>query len=82
MPDTSIPVPAGFSEMSKSEQIRYLQALWDQIAASPAELPVPESHLATFRCKIAASDPDYKGNPSLAFPPIEPFQTKSDAFFS
>ena len=46
MPDTSIPVPAGFSEMSKSEQVRYPQCLWDQIAASPGELPVSESHLA------------------------------------
>ena len=52
MPDTSIPVPAGFSEMSKSEQLRYLQALWDQIAASPGELPVPESHLELAEARL------------------------------
>jgi hypothetical protein len=31
--------------MSKTEQVKYLQALWDQIAESPGEIPVPESHL-------------------------------------
>ncbi|HKV38378.1 MAG TPA: hypothetical protein VJX67_04130 [Blastocatellia bacterium] len=45
MADTSIQLPAGFAEMSKPEQVRYLQALWDRIAASPGDLPVPESHL-------------------------------------
>lgn len=52
MADTSIPVPEGFSEMSKSEQVRYLQALWDQIAASPGELPVPESHLELAEARL------------------------------
>ena len=46
MADSPIPVPAGFSEMSKAEQILYLQALWDQISTSPGELPVPESKRA------------------------------------
>jgi putative addiction module component (TIGR02574 family) len=45
MPETTIPAPPGFSQLSKAEQLRYLQALWDQIAANPADLPVPESHL-------------------------------------
>ena len=45
MPETTVPSPPGFSELSKSEQVRYLQALWDQIAENPAALPVPESHL-------------------------------------
>ena len=52
MSDTSIPVPAGFSEMSKSEQVRYLQALWDQIAESPLELPVPDSHLELAEARL------------------------------
>jgi putative addiction module component (TIGR02574 family) len=45
MSETTVPSPPGFSELSKSEQIRYLQALWDQIAENPASLPAPESHL-------------------------------------
>ena len=46
MEHTAIPEPAGFADLSKAEQVRYLQALWDRIAEQPAELPVPESHLA------------------------------------
>ncbi len=45
MAETTIPAPPGFSQLSKAEQVRYLQALWDQIAENPAALPVPESHL-------------------------------------
>lgn len=57
--ETPIPLPPGFSEMSKAEQLRYLQALWDQIAASPGEIPVPESHLelAEARLKRYREDP-------------------------
>jgi uncharacterized coiled-coil protein SlyX len=42
---TSIEMPTGFSQLSKAEQIRYLQALWDQISEHPDEIPVRESHL-------------------------------------
>lgn len=45
MPETSIPTPPGFTELSKTEQVRYLQALWDQISEQPEEISVPESHL-------------------------------------
>lgn len=45
MTESTITVPPGFSQLSKAQQIRYLQALWDQIADSPTALPVPESHL-------------------------------------
>ena len=62
MSDTSIPIPAGFAEMSKSEQVRYLQALWDQIAASPGELPVPESHLELAEARLKR----YREDPSSA----------------
>ena len=40
-----------------------------------------EALLATFRCKIAASDPDYKGNPSPGFRPIEPISANPAHFF-
>jgi putative addiction module component (TIGR02574 family) len=45
MPETSIQMPPGFSDLSKSEQVKYLQALWDQISKHPEEIPVRESHL-------------------------------------
>ena len=39
-----LPEPKGFSSLSKAEQLRYLEALWDSISARPGEIPVPESH--------------------------------------
>lgn len=59
MPETTIPAPPGFSQLSKTEQVRYLQTLWDQIAENPAALPVPESHLKLVeeRLKRQRDDP-------------------------
>ena len=59
--------PPGFSELSKTEQVRYLQALWDQIAESPGEIPVPESHLelAQERLKRYREEPS-SGRPAFA----------------
>jgi len=45
MSGTSIEMPTGFTELSKSEQVRYLQALWDRISEQPSDIPVHESHL-------------------------------------
>ena len=45
MRETSVPTPPGFDALSKAEQVRYLQALWNQISEDPGALPVPESHL-------------------------------------
>jgi len=38
MPETSIPTPPGFDALSKAEQVRYLQKLWDQISEDPDRL--------------------------------------------
>jgi Putative addiction module component len=59
MPETSVPIPPGFDTLSKAEQVRYLQALWDQISEDPGALPVPESHLrlAEERLKRYREDP-------------------------
>jgi putative addiction module component (TIGR02574 family) len=59
MPKTSIPTPPGFDALSKAEQVRYLQALWDQISEDPGALPVSESHLrlAEERLKRYREDP-------------------------
>ena len=45
MPETSIQTPPGFSDLSKAEQVRYLQSLWDRISEHPDDIPVTESHL-------------------------------------
>lgn len=60
MEHTAIPEPAGFADLSKAEQIRYLQVLWDRIAEHPDDLPVPESHLEVARQRLAA----HRENPS------------------
>jgi putative addiction module component (TIGR02574 family) len=62
MEPTTIPEPAGFSKLSKAEQVRYLQALWDRIAQGPGEIPVPESHLVLAEERLA----EYRRDPSRA----------------
>jgi hypothetical protein len=59
MHETSVPTPPGFEALSKAEQVRYLQKLWDQISEDPSALPVPESHLrlAEERLKRYREDP-------------------------
>jgi putative addiction module component (TIGR02574 family) len=58
----AIPEPPGFAELSKAEQVRYLQALWDRIAEQPGELPVPESHLTLAEERLA----EYRRDPTRA----------------
>ena len=67
MDHTEIPEPSGFAELSKVEQIRYLQALWDRISEQPDELPVLESHLALVEERLA----EYRRDPSGARPAFE-----------
>ena len=62
MQHTAIPEPPGFAELSKDEQVRYLQALWDRIADKPGDLPVPESHLKVAEERLA----EYRRDPSRA----------------
>ncbi|HEX3047985.1 MAG TPA: addiction module protein [Bacillota bacterium] len=59
---SSISAPPGFADLSKPEQIRFLQELWDQIAEQPGEVPVPESHLKLVEERIA----DYRRDPASA----------------
>jgi putative addiction module component (TIGR02574 family) len=63
-PLLSIRKPTGFSSLSKTEQVRYLQALWDSISESPGEIPVPESHLILAQERLA----EYRRDPSRARP--------------
>jgi len=56
--------PPEFGSLSKAEQIRYLQALWDRIAENPAEIPVPESHIELAEQRLAG----YRRDPERARP--------------
>jgi hypothetical protein len=67
MPETSLPTPPGFAELPKNEQVRYLQALWDQISEHPDEIPVPESHLGMAEERLRR----YRENPSTAQPAFD-----------
>lgn len=40
-----IAIPPGFDQLSKEEQILYVQQLWDLIAAVPEEMPISQWHL-------------------------------------
>jgi putative addiction module component (TIGR02574 family) len=62
MEHTAISEPPGFAELTKAEQVRYLQALWDRIAEKPGDLPVPESHLEVAEERLA----EYRRNPTRA----------------
>ena len=64
MEQLSIPDPPGFGDLSKVEQIRYLQALWDRISENPDDIPVLESHLKLAEQRLA----DYRRNPKKARP--------------
>lgn len=67
MAETLIGVPAGFDKLSKAEQVRYLQALWDQISEHPDEISVPESHLRLAEDRLQ----QYRESPSAARPAFE-----------
>ena len=45
--------------LSPEERIDLLGDAWDAIAASPAEVPVPEWHLEELERRLADPDPQY-----------------------
>lgn len=59
MEHAAIPDPFGFADLTKAEQIRYLQALWDRIAEQPEDIPVPPSHLDLVMERLA----EYRRDP-------------------
>ena len=67
MERTSIPESPGFNNLSKAEQIRYLEALWDHISENPTEVPVPESHIELAEQRLA----EYRRDPTNARPAHE-----------
>lgn len=44
MSDAMTKIPPEFEGLSTEERIRRVQQLWDFIAQSPSDVPLPESH--------------------------------------
>ena len=53
--------PPGFDDLSVDEQIDFVQSLWDRIAATSEQVPVPEWHREIIRERLAA----YHASPSV-----------------
>lgn len=49
-----IALPPGFEQLTKEQQIDYVQQLWDVILTTADEVPVPEWHLEIVRQRIAS----------------------------
>ena len=49
-----IALPPGFEQLTKDQQIDYVQQLWDVILAASDEVPVPEWHLEIVRERVAS----------------------------
>ncbi len=45
--------PPGFDDLPIEDQIDYVQALWDRIAASPERVPVPDWHKSILDERLA-----------------------------
>jgi hypothetical protein len=51
-----LPLPPGFEQLSKAQQIDYIQQLWDLILTNPDNIPVPEWHLEIVKQRLASRD--------------------------
>ena len=60
-----LPVPPpGFDDLNIDEQIEYVQALWDRIAAKADVVPVPDWHRKILDERLA----DLEANPDAGRP--------------
>ena len=56
--------PPGFDDLSVDAQIAYVQALWDRIAATPEQVPVPDWHREVLKRRLE----ELKSNPDPGRP--------------
>ena len=56
--------PPGFDDLSVDGRIDFVQSLWDRIAATPEQVPVPEWH----RRIISERLETYQANPATGRP--------------
>ena len=64
MSDNLFPEPAGFNQLSKADQVRYVQMLWDKIADNADDIAVPDSHWLELQARLA----DYRSQPENVAP--------------
>jgi len=57
-------IPREFKTLSSDDRISYVQRLWDFIAETPDQVPVPESHKQILDQRLAA----YEAQPNQAEP--------------
>lgn len=56
----SVPLPPpGFDDLAVDDRIAYVQALWNRIAFTPEQVPVPEWHREVLDEHVK----DYEANP-------------------
>ncbi len=56
--------PPGFDDLSVEDQIEYVQALWDRIAAKEDKVPLPDWHREVLDERLA----DLDANPDAGRP--------------
>ena len=54
MPEAVPNPPPGFDELPVEEKIDYVQSLWQRIAATPQQVPVPNWHLRVLDERLEA----------------------------
>ena len=57
-------IPKDFKALSSDDRIEYLQGLWDFIAETPDQVPIPDSHKQVLDQRLAT----YEADPNLAKP--------------
>jgi len=67
MTEINLTEPTGFNRLSKADQIRYVQMLWDKIAANPNDVAVPDAHWLELQDRLA----EYRANPEQTRPARE-----------
>ena len=55
-----VAIPPGFDQLTVEEQIDYVQLLWERIAATPDQVPVPDWHREVLDERIK----DLEANPA------------------
>ena len=64
MSSTVSKIPKEFKALSSNGRIEYVQGLWDFIAETPDQVPIPNSHKKVLDQRLAA----YEAEPNLAEP--------------
>lgn len=61
----ALPVPPpGFDDLPVEDKVEYVEALWDRIAATPENVPVPEWHQQLVSDRLA----EYRNDPKAGRP--------------